>query len=253
MTFASTKELIETLQPLICTENLRITTENTIWRGHTCQSDLVTLNEAHNIHLEVFENEIIIGYFTDHTHFEDYTCDLANGEAPYLERAKEFLIKLYTLPIRHLQIFRGTKLLCEKYYFVSPCSDDEWIGGTWYGLVRWFCPFAKKRSTTNCWQYDPSRKDFTIRQPKHINPEAIAEITIDEDCYIEIFEKTGIYIYQIWHITYDNYNGMYFWEMLDDKTASFFNTQEKAVLAAQETLRRIGYTSLQTTSLDACE
>lgn len=122
------------------------------------KSDFVTLIENQDVGFEVFDNEIIVFYFTDHTHFEDYSSDLNEGDPDYVQRAKEFLKQLFTLPIRKYDIFKGKKLSCDKYYFVLSDGTEDFIGGTLYKLCRFLNPFRKKRTEITTWQYDTDKK-----------------------------------------------------------------------------------------------
>ena len=76
MNFKITNELIDTIKPY--TENAIITlsTDNKDWKDRDYKSDFVTIDEKNNFGFEVFDNEIIVFYFTDHYHFEDYSSDL---------------------------------------------------------------------------------------------------------------------------------------------------------------------------------
>ena len=56
--------------------------------------------EENNVSFEVLDNEIIVFYFTDHYHFEDYSSELEEGEDDYIKRAKDFLIELFENQIK---------------------------------------------------------------------------------------------------------------------------------------------------------
>ena len=144
MNFEITNELINTLKQY--TENATITcsTDNKDWKGRDYKSDFVTINEKNNFGFEVFDNEIIVFYFTDHYHFEDYSSDLEDGDDNYIKRAKGFIVELLENKIKYIQIYKGKKLATEKYYIVYSDNTEERIGGTWWGLERFLNPFAKK-------------------------------------------------------------------------------------------------------------
>lgn len=237
MNFEATKELINTLSPFMNVKSLSISTENKDWKGRPYQSDLVMLDDKNNICFEVFDNEIIIGYLTDHIHFEDYSFELEDGEPNYVERAKEFLNKLYTLSIRHYEKYKGTRLVSEKYFFVHPdCEEESITGVIVHRLMLGLNPIAKKSIQIKTWQYDKYKNTFTTTQPWKPDPNAIEVIKI-ADKYIEIYEKSSVYTFTIWHTDYDDYYGMYYWVPIDNGAASFFDTKEKAVEAAREILK----------------
>lgn len=118
MNFETTTQLIDILKPHIVAGKITTSTENKAWKGRSYKSDYVTIDERNNVGFEVFDNEIIVFYFTDHVHFENYTSELEEGE-------------------------------------------DDYIGGTWYGLVICINPFAKKTVQSTTWIYDKATDTFT--------------------------------------------------------------------------------------------
>ena len=160
MNFEITNELINTLKQY--TENATITcsTDNKDWKGRDYKSDFVTINEKNNIGFEVFDNEIIVFYFTDHYHFEDYSSDLEDGDDNYIKRAKGFIVELLENKIKYIQIYKGKKLATEKYYIVYSDNTEERIGGTWWGLERFLNPFAKKIEKTTIYKFNKSSGCF---------------------------------------------------------------------------------------------
>lgn len=165
LNYPVTQELLDAVEPYCNLEKVAVSTDNQDWRGRPIQSDFVMLIEKQNICFEVFDNEIIVGYFSDHTHFEDYSSDLEDGFPNYAERAKEFLVQLFSLPVRHTEAYRGKKLASENYYFVMPDGSEDYLGGSWYGLVRFLNPFAKKHITTTTWKYDKTKGCFMTCLP----------------------------------------------------------------------------------------
>lgn len=233
MNYNTTQILLDTVKPYFDIENIKITTENTDWKDRPYKSDFVTLIENQDVGFEVFDNEIIVFYFTDHTHFEDYSSDLNEGDPDYVQRAKEFLKQLFTLPIRKYDIFKGKKLSCDKYYFVLSDGTEDFIGGTLYKLCRFLNPFRKKRTEITTWQYDTDKKCFTTVLPWKDNPNAIDTVIENDQCRIEIYEKNGAYTYQILNLEFDDNYGNYYWAPYDNGTISFFDTKEKAIADAK--------------------
>lgn len=238
MNFEITSVLLEALKPYLENSVVDISTDNTDWRNRNYKSDLVTIDAKNHVGFEVFENEIIAFYFTDHYHFEDYTSELQDGEENYIERAKHFLKELFEYKIRHVEYYKGKTLSSEKYIVMyHDGREDECIGNTWYGLSKFINPFVKKTMHSTTWQFDKSKGVFTTRQPKSVDPNAIEVIDISEDCYIEIFKNHNAYTYDIMEIDFDDYFGMYYWApAINVLPTGMYDTKEKAIAAARETL-----------------
>lgn len=233
MNFQTTQILLDDLKTYFNIDDIKISTESKDRKNRPYQSDFVTLIENQNVKFEVFENEIIVAYFTDHIHFEDYTSELEEGNPNYIQRARELLKQLFTLPLRKYDIYKGKKLYCDKYFFLLPDGTEEYIGGTCYYLFRFRNSFTKMRTEITTWQYETSKKCFTTVLSWKSDPKAIDTITPNDQCHIEIYEKTGAYTYRIEHLEFDDYYGYYYWTQIDDGTASFFDTKEKAVTDAK--------------------
>ena len=65
MNFEITNELIDTIKPYTENATVTISTDNKDWKGRDYKSDFVTIDEKNNVGFEVFDNEIIVFYFTD--------------------------------------------------------------------------------------------------------------------------------------------------------------------------------------------
>ncbi len=160
MNFEITSELLETIKPYTENVNITVTTENKDWKGGSYNSDFVTVDEKNNVGFEVFDNEIIVFYFTDHYHFEDYSSELEDGEDDYIKRAKGFLVELFENQIKYIEIYKGKKLAIEKYYLIYSENTEERIGGTWWGLARFLNPFAKKTKKETIYKFNKSKGCF---------------------------------------------------------------------------------------------
>lgn len=232
MNFEITKEILDSLSTYINTDKISISTESKDWKGRPYKSDFVNIDSANNIGFEVFENEIIVFYFTDHMHFEDYSTE---EEYNYIYRAKEFLTKLFTSRLRRIETYKGKKLVKDFYYFIYNNKDDEQIGGTFWSLKSSLNPFAKKTQKITTWIYDKERSQFTSRSSKTIDPKAIGVIDISDDCYIQIFKLKSAYTYDIMKIEYDDYNGWYYWAPLQPTNSiGLYDTKEKAIEYAMQ-------------------
>lgn len=237
MNFQITQILLDTIKPYFDIDNIKLSTNNKDWKGHPYQSDFVTLIEDQNVCFEVFNNEIIVSYFTVDTYFEDYSFDLNEGEHDYIQRAGEFLKQLFTLPIRKYDIYKGKKLSCNKYYLLLSDGTEEYVGGAWYGLCRFLNPFPKKRTEITTWQYDIGKICFTTVLAWKDDPDAIDTIIENDRCRIELYVKNGVYTYLIHYLKFDADYGYYYWVPFDDGTKSLFDTKEKAIEAAKRSIR----------------
>ncbi len=238
MNFETTSMLLDAIKPYVKNVTVEIATENKDWRGRNYKSDFVNVDAENHVGFEVFENEIIVFYFTDHSHFEDYFSELQNGEDNYIELAKSFLKELFEYKIRHIEYYKGKTLSSEKYFLMyNDGRDDERIGNAWYGLSKFINPFGKKSMHSTTWQFDKSKGIFTTRQPKRVDSNAIEVIDISDDCYIEIFSDHNVYTYAITEMDFDDYLGMYYWvPAINIWPTGLYDTKEKAIDAARETL-----------------
>lgn len=202
------------------------------------KSDLVIIDEVNNVGFEVFKDEIIVFYFTDHEHFEDYTSELREGQEDYIMRAKAFLLELFTYKIRHIKYFKGSTLSSEKYFLLyDDGRDDVCIGNTWFGLSSFINPFGKKSERSITWMFDREKGMFTTHLPKVKAFDAIEVIDINDDCFVEICKKDDFYTYSITESAYDDYHGLYYWAPAANIVNSgYYDTKEKAIQNAMEAL-----------------
>ena len=163
MNYADTSELLEVLNKYVAYENIDIKTEIEDWRGKILHDDFLTIDNE-NVRIEVSDGGIIIGYFTDHTHFDDSTFELQDGEPNYLERAKEFIDELFTYKIKQVNYYRKGELVKDKYYFIAENgAEGEFIGGATYHI----CLFGRNSiiKTETVWQYDKEKQSFVKCTP----------------------------------------------------------------------------------------
>lgn len=160
MNFKTTSWLIEELKPYIKHEAITVNLNSKDLKKRDYKSDYVIVDKSNNVGFEVLDNEIIVFYFSDRYHFEDYSSQLQEGEDDYTKRARDFLTKLFTTRLRHLEIYKGKRLSSEKYYFIYDDKDDEYIGGTWFGIKKFISPFAKKAVKSSTWIYDKQKGIF---------------------------------------------------------------------------------------------
>ncbi len=160
MNFEITNELLTSVKPYIENATITISTDNKDLKGRAYKSDFLTIDDKNNVGFEVFDNEIIVFYFTDHYHFEDYSSELEDGADDYIKRAKDFLTELFENQIKYIEIYKGKKLATEKYYFIYSDHTEERIGGTWWGLERFLNPFAKKTEKQTIYKFNKDKGCF---------------------------------------------------------------------------------------------
>lgn len=231
--------LLDALRSCLGSEPRSTITENTDWRGQPYVSHTVILEQSHRVGFEVLEQEIIVFYFTDHVHFEDYTCPPEEGQPNYVDRAKAFLTDLFTLPLRHRATYRGGVLTREQYLLVRPDgSEDSPAGIICHRLLRGLNPFLRRRVDTVTWQYDKGKGCFSNHAPWHPDPEAVEWFAWGDGCYVEVFFRHGAYSYAVTELFYDDYYGTYFWAPAGNVLASgLYDSPETARQAAEEALR----------------
>jgi hypothetical protein len=157
MNFETTNLILEKLKQYIDINDLEVSLESINYKNVKYKADFITIDKENNVGFEVIERSIIVFYFSEHTHFDNFITD--ENDTEYINHAIEFLENLFTLSIRHVETYKGKKLYYERYFFVK-VNEDECFGGSWYGLVRLFNPFAKKSSKTTIWQYSVDLKKF---------------------------------------------------------------------------------------------
>ena len=82
MIYGITKQILDALSPFLSEEDVEITAEKHILDDGSAPEygDKVILDKENNVWFEVFENEIVLFYFTDHEHFDDYMERPRDGE-----------------------------------------------------------------------------------------------------------------------------------------------------------------------------
>ncbi len=229
MNFDTTSQILEAIAEYTVNSDITVDTGNKGFTSH--KSDLVMIDKANNVGFEVLENEIIVYYFTEHTHFEDYSAELAEGQDDYIKRAKDFLITLLSERVLRIMFFKGKAMVKEKYYiYYHDGREDEYVGGTFYSIIKSLNPFAKKHTKSITWIFDKEKGRFTNRDLKRPHAEAATVIDINDDCYIEISEFRGTYSYEVIEIDYDDYFGMYYWApAVNIIPSGIYDKKEKAI------------------------
>ena len=232
MNYKVTEDILNSIQPVCDLSNVSVSTENEDWRGRTNKSDFVTINERHNIGFEVFDNEIIVFYFTNHDHF-DYDSSMTENYEEYAANVIDFLNRIFTLPILYVKVTKGKSVKREEYFFVMPDGQEESLAGPNFHYLFSLNPFAKKTTTRTTWQYDRAAGDFINAVQKHIDPDTIYSDIVNDNVYFEIFERCDVFTYIIMRKEYDDYNGVFYWVAFNDGTKSMFDSKEKAIEAVK--------------------
>ncbi len=233
MNYQGTKFLLDAISPYIDPGRVSMSEVSLDRNRRSQRSDIVTLVEKTNVGFEVTQDEVIISFFTAQERFENHLADLKSADHDRFERAGEFLVRLFTLPIRHTAVWRGKKLRCEQFCLLHPSGKEECYGN----MSEGFDLFRRNRSAVKIWQYDPNLACFTNSLPWRPDPAAIEVIEM-AGRYIEIFRKGSAYSFNVWQKAYDDWEGdeYWYWVPVESQRASFFDTREKAVAAARETL-----------------
>lgn len=231
MDFEATLTLLNALKPFIENTSVDVSSNG--------MSDLVIIDANNHIGFEVYKNEIVVFYINAHSHFADYSSNSNRNETSYIDQAKNFLLELFSYQLRHVVYHKGDAVSSEKYFMIyGNGKADTCIANTWYGFSHFINPFGGKWERTTTWQFDKSKGCFTTRLPKAPSPDAIEVIDISEDCYIEIFKTSNVYIYDIMEICFDDYYGLYYWVPASGITPSgFYDTKENAINTALEVLK----------------
>lgn len=161
LNYTVTQELLNIIEPFVSVHAISISTRNVDWRGKEYDSDLITIDDKNRIGFEVFDNEIIMFYFSEHHHFEDYSSVFDESEPDYIERAKTFLRDLFSCTITHQKTFKGKTLISEKYTFIHPNGTTECPAGVCLNsiLIR-FVPFLKTRTENQFWIFNKDKGSF---------------------------------------------------------------------------------------------
>lgn len=156
-----TRELLNAIAPFVNEDYIKISASNKDYRGKECKSDLITIDSDHYFGFEVFDGEIIVSFFDDHCHFEDYSSSLEDEALNYTERAKEFLTELFTYKVKCQRNYKGKTLTSEKYILIKPDGTEECPTGICiYSAFINFIPFLPKRTETKILIYDKRKGCF---------------------------------------------------------------------------------------------
>ena len=161
MNYYITEDLLNVAHKLAPNSNIKITCTNKDWRGREYRSDLVTIDETNHVGFEVFENEIIAYFFSEHHHFEDYSSSIDEGEPTFIDRMEGFLNDLFTCTIRYEKQYKGKMLISERYVFVHEDQTEDCPAGVWvHGFLVRLIPFLRKHTEYKLWKFDTQKGIF---------------------------------------------------------------------------------------------
>ena len=162
MNFIATERIIDFTDKFIPKSQYIVQTEgHKDYLGRSYTADYVEIIEQSPYHIafEVVENEIIIFYFGDHIHFEDYSSELEEGMPNYVDRAIEFLEMLFRYPIERRYTSKGNKVVLDESLLIVSEDAKESICVTFSsaGLKNLF---KKRIETVKRFEFDYETKSF---------------------------------------------------------------------------------------------
>ncbi len=225
--YPETKQILEALHDIVELRHVNITTENTDWRGRPYRSDYVMIEPEHKIGFEVFHNEIIVFYFGDHCHFEDYTSDLTEGMLPYPQRAIDFLRRFFTTPLQLLEKRKWNHILRSEWFFLLPDGRKESLAGPWFHKL-FTNPFARSWIEVTNWYYNKFTGSFLETED---DMTVVHVIEVSADLLLEISRKNNVYSYSILRHVFDEDDLFWYWSPASSGGIHLFDTEEKATKA----------------------
>lgn len=155
MNYPITEDLLTIIKEFAPHSDIQMETTQTTLRGNVYKSDYILIDKKNNVGFEVFENGIIVYYFSEHCHFDDESFSLEEDAPDYMVRAKELLKKLLTCTIRCEKTYRGKTLTKEQYILVNEDKSEECPAGVWvHSILIRLVPFLKKHTDMQSWKYD---------------------------------------------------------------------------------------------------
>lgn len=107
MLFKTTGILLETVRPYTGNAFTDSFSEQDMRSAHT--SDLVVIDAGNHVGFEVFENRVIVFFFTGRRQFSDHF----NRNHEYIARAVAFLKDLFEYRLLRIAFYKRERLCCE--------------------------------------------------------------------------------------------------------------------------------------------
>ena len=229
MLFKTTGILLETVRPYTGNAFTDSFSEQDMRSAHT--SDLVVIDAGNHVGFEVFENRVIVFFFTGRRQFSDHF----NQNHEYIARAVAFLKDLFEYRLLRIAFYKRERLCCEKYWLLYDDGRKKRHIAT--VRSRFANPFCSSTTRSATWHFDRAAGVFSNRQPKHPDLRAVEVVDVSDACYIELFCKNNVFSYAVMEMLFDSYSGQYYWAPAGNVLPSgLYDTREKAVAAAREAL-----------------
>lgn len=155
--FELTDQILQKLKQTADVEPVSFTDKNNDAYRRTYLFDDVALEKAHEVSFEVSEGSVIVFFFNAHAHFDNFGTD--PSDTSYMDKAINFLVQLFTLPVYHKQFFISKGVYCDKYYFLID-NKKLILSNSVYSLGFLLRPFAKRKTESAVWIFDPILKSF---------------------------------------------------------------------------------------------
>ena len=160
--FIATEKIVEFTDKFIPKSQYVVQTDgHKDYLGRSYTADYVEIIKQSPCHIafEVVENEIIIFYFGDHIHFEDYSSELEQGMPNYVDRAIEFLEMFFRYPIERRYTSKGNKVVRDESILIVSEKKQERICVTYSGAGLKNL-FKKRVETVKRYAFDDETKSF---------------------------------------------------------------------------------------------
>lgn len=228
----ATKLILSQLTDLIDIGQVEISTNNTDYLGLPSGSDYVLLEKQHHIGFEVFEDEIRVDFFDDHTHYgRNYDFDENASMEEYVSQAVACLQRIFTQTLVKMETFRGYKQIIKyEWFFLCPDGRKESIAGVMYAhLFSFRNPFKKKICLQSNWRYHKESGTFVP-----ICDDTVSVHSYDWNIMIEIRFANGSYSYCLQQYQFDEETCALYWKPIYTSGASFYDTEKNALCHAKE-------------------
>lgn len=115
----------------------------------------VQLTPNGEISFHVYDNEIIVFYFSAHSHFDNYWY----GDNRYIDEAVDFLIYLFNEPFKLVEFFKGENNIGVKQYVLED-GEEICVSEILYTRHSLKNIFKKRRCEIKIIKYDKEIKNF---------------------------------------------------------------------------------------------
>lgn len=220
----NTKHLLSALEDLIDIRHVEITTDNKGYPGRPSDYDCVLLEKEKKISFEVFDKEIVVYFFDDHTHF------YADFNEDYFQEAIDCLRLLFSQTLVKIETFRGRVRTRYEWFFLQKNGRKDSIAGPWLApLFTFVNPFRRKTYRESRWKYHRGTETFI-----QVHDDVVSLHSYDWDIMIQICHANGTFFFYLVRYFFDEELGVYYWRPIELPGKSLFDTEKKAFQAAKE-------------------